>query len=154
QEAGFVRLRALIQKKGWFINVVHAYDSNVAYIGMLIAWVTNAKFCLTKCGGPPPKYFFPSVLYLFVFHPADYEYFSSRRSFRCVKLLPHRVSPPRFDAKRAERLFGRKCKEKLVIFRVGRIGRGYKYTIINAINLVDELNSRGVPSELKVIGYL
>lgn len=155
QELGLFRALRLIKKSNYKIDVVHAYDGNVSTIGMVIAKVCGARFCLTKCGGPPPKIFFPASPVLFVFHPADMDYFSSKKDrYPQLLLLPNRVSPPHYDGDRAFRLFGKKKEDSFVVFRIGRIGPMYEGSVRQAIGLVKRLNEIGFPAELKVIGYL
>lgn len=153
QYRGVRRIINLVSENGWAVTAIHAYDSNVAYIGMVLAKKLSAPLFLTKCGGPVPKYFFPNAPYLFVFHPADFDYFSSRRR-GVVTLLPNRVSRPTYDSERAIKVFGEKRPGVLTFFRIGRIGKTYKETVLSAIRLVKCFNDNGIESELKVIGHL
>lgn len=155
QELGLFKALQLIRKSNYKIDLVHAYDGNVSTIGMIIAKASGARFCLTKCGGPPPKIFFPASPVLFVFHPADVDHFSLRgRRYPQLFLLPNRVSPPHYDADRAVKLFGERQSCSFVVFRIGRIGSMYEGSIRQSIELVKRLNEIGFSAELKVIGYL
>ncbi|MCQ4306542.1 hypothetical protein NA645_00900 [Pseudomonas stutzeri] len=134
------------------VTVVHAYDSNVAYVGEILAYFLKCPFVLTKCGGGKPRFFYPRTSSLVVFHEADYAYFNRKFPRSEIKLIANRVSRVCYDEARANGLFGE--KKKLSFVRICRIGKAYKESIIQAMNLTTFLNDNGLDCQLKVIGFV
>lgn len=137
-------------------NVLHSFCTLSYFFVRTHAMFKPIKTILTKCGGPNPKRYFPVAKNLILYSKENFDYFKSKKKFRSSKLylIPNRVLEQKSDNKRIDELKDYlQLKENQKIFlRIGRIARHYESSIIQAINLVNELNQKESNYLLILIG--
>lgn len=113
---------------------------------------------ILNVAGHLPKKFYPHANSLILYSLEDKEFFESKKSFNKSKiyLIPNRVNEKKLEQSdtNVNTIKNILPKGTTVFLRIARIGVSYKESILQAINLVADLNKKGIPSTLVVIGVV
>ena len=133
------------QLKEIFVNfkpeVVHCFDGGAALMLMLLPCMRDIKLLYTKCGGPNERgIILPFTENIILFSEENKKAYSSTRRLDGAKihLLPNRI----YDvplANTSNRLL-EKDNNFFNIVRIARIGRTYKQSLVQTINLANVLS--------------
>lgn len=134
------------------VSIFHGYDELSCYSILALSKKFGSKYLITKCGGIT-KSNYPEVDNLIVFHTKDYDYYKSKKSFKKVYLIPNRVKRVERNSLRLEHLNEIYNENFFNIVKIGRIGKYYKHTLQQSINLA-ALLSKKKNVKLIFIGYL
>lgn len=136
-------------------DIYHCFDIPSYNVIRVLVDSRNSFIVLTKCGGPNPDPIeFPLVKNLVLFSRENMDWFQGREQYlhSNIALIPNRVHTVNLldDGEL------KKDPDKFTFVRIGRINTVYKKTIIDAINLIDFLQSQpGIKKvQLIVIGTI
>ncbi|EDP71458.1 hypothetical protein FBALC1_03202 [Flavobacteriales bacterium ALC-1] len=152
--SAFVKIKKLIKQIQ--PEAIHAFDvESFAFSRLLSKGKKQASF-LNKCGGPNPKKYFPVANQLVLFSKENKAYFETNERYKNTNLalIPNRVKPVQIDQSRVELFYQTYGKAELSLLRIARIGKHYHKSIIQAINLVSWLKTKGLKIKLIVIGTI
>jgi len=112
---------------------------------------------VTKCGGENPKVYWPYARDLVVYSGENLEYFKGKRKFRKTDchLIPNRVVRVTADADRVEsirKVISARHDYQFVLLRIARIGRYYKQSILQLVQLMSQLRADGVDCCAVLVG--
>jgi glycosyltransferase involved in cell wall biosynthesis len=130
-----------IEIKNSQVDILHFFDAHSFSIYYPLSLLLNKKIVLNKCGGPNPTSY-PAVSNIILFTEENRRWFLSKKHFanKHIKVIPNRVSSIHIyynkNYRKDEGLFN--------IVRICRIGTTYYNSILNGINLIKELNQKGV----------
>lgn len=129
-------------------DVLHAFDVLAYYWVRFFGRQLQTPYCLTKCGGVNPKYYFPYTKNLVLFSNENFIFFKKKYKFHdtSLYLIPNRVRLFNDDIQRINeinRTLGR-YKSSFKFLRICRIGTYYRNSIHQLINLVNQLRSDGL----------
>jgi hypothetical protein len=133
-------------------DVIHAYDKTSAFFGRELAKRSGLPFLMTKCGGPNPVGYYPSVRDIVVFSRENVRFFEAGDRKQRVHHLPHRVRRPRQDKYKVRELRSLFRPDSTIVLRICRVGSTYEQSILQGGILVRQLRSAGVDSDLLVVG--
>ena len=125
------------------INFLHAFDYNSYLFVRILSQKIKIPYFMTKCGGPTPKGYFPYVSSLVLFSNEDYNYFMNNSKYKnsSIVLLPNRMKQFSLDKKKIAKLKDDySLLNKIVLLRICRICSFYYQSLIQSINLVNELS--------------
>jgi len=133
-------------------DIIHCFDEHVFNVVNFVLFDKRIRVVLNKCGGANPQNF-PRVESIILFSRENERWFRNNKKFRGsnVYLIPNRVTPIRVcpypEFRRAAKSF--------TFVRISRIGSYYKESLIDSINLIRELASRGITNaRLLIIGVV
>lgn len=139
-------------------EIINSFDVNSCLFAKIVCYKKRLLHVHTKCGGPSPKKFYPHANSLILYSLEDKEFFESKKSFNKSKiyLIPNRVNEKKLEQSdtNVNTIKNILPKGTTVFLRIARIGVSYKESILQAINLVADLNKKGIPSTLVVIGVV
>ena len=137
-------------------DAIHAFDVESFAFSRLFSKGRKQASFLNKCGGPNPKKYFPIPSQLVLFSKENKLYFETNSRYENTNLIliPNRVKPVQIDKPRVELFYKTYEKAELSILRIARIGKHYHKSIIQTINLVDWLKSKGLNVRLIIIGTI
>ena len=157
-EIGKVHKRFNIIIKEENPDVLHSFCTLSYFFVRKYAILNPIKVILTKCGGPNPKRYFPFAKNLILYSKENLDFFKSKKKFRSsnLYLIPNRVIEQKTNQTRINELknFLQLKKPQKIFLRIGRIARHYESSIIQAINLVNELNKKENNYLLLLIGSI
>lgn len=153
----FYKSSKVLKKKimeGGF-TVVHSFDIKADLFARIVSTKLKLPKINTKCGGKSPSKFYPFQKNLIIYSGEDLNYFSNEKKFADsnIYLIPNRTRSIQNDDARIQGL-KQQSEGKLVLMRICRIGAYYKKTLIQTVNLYNELKKRGISLELFIIGKL
>jgi hypothetical protein len=127
------------------IDLIHCYDGGTALIAMMLPRFRKIPIIHTKCGGPNERWYFAQVLQsVILFSQENMDSFKSNPRF---KRIPLHLIPNRVHVRDGLTLdlstIPSKDQDKFTFLRIARIGKTYKNSIMQAIELVKALNSEG-----------
>ena len=134
-------------------DVIHSFDPPSLTLLKIIMRKQKIKHIHTHCGGPNPK-FFPFVKNLILFSQENYLFFKRKKEFNGsnIFLIPNRVLPMQPDEKRINMLLSELNFKFPIFLRICRIDKFYIRSLIQSINLVQNLRNRGIEANLLIIG--
>ncbi|ESA38755.1 hypothetical protein N836_29965 [Leptolyngbya sp. Heron Island J] len=136
-------------------DILHAYDPKSGYIASHLNHKYGYPYIVTKPGGaclPPSVPLYPAMI---AFHREDLDDFSKRLDYpKKVWMLPHRAKPLTRRLLNRESVFQNVAKNCLRVLRIGSITARYEGALLQAINITQLLNSRGLSSSLAIVGYV
>jgi hypothetical protein len=139
-------------------NVIHSYDHFALFWARRMADKFKLPFCVTKCGGSNPKVFYPYCKNIVLFSNENYIYFNNNKKFidSNLFLIPNRVVEFSTSQERIKQLEAKIPIEKfdIKILRICRIGNAYKNSLLQTINLLNQLTGDGFSCCLIVIGAI
>lgn len=140
-------------------DVFHSFDLGACGFARIASLHCRRRHVHSKCGGPNPTGRFPRIESLVVVSGENRDYFAGHPAFRRsrVRLLPNRVAhqePDRVRIEQFRREHGLPVWDGWTFLKVGRISRSYERGIRQAIRLVHDLTSAGLPSRLVLIGVV
>lgn len=154
------RLRLLTAKsyltyKQEMPDIIHCFDLSVAPYAASICRKNNIKLVVTKPGGPATRHWFLPYKNHIFFHSEDFERYN-KRLLRPTKiaLIPHRVVSPDHPKKRPNPFKSKNLNGIKKLICISRIGKYYEHKLCQAINLLIELENRGIRCELVIIGVV
>jgi len=134
-------------------DIYHCFDIGCYNIIRLIISSRKNRIILNKCGGPNPDHF-PHVQNLVLFSFENQLWFKDKKKFRYtnIHLIPNRVQTLSL---KSDFHPIQKNKNEFVFIRICRIGRGYKKSIYDSINLIELLVSNNIQKvKLFIIGVI
>lgn len=136
-------------------SVIHAFDLHSFSLGRIISHLRCIPVVLSKCGGPNPKDYYPYSDYLIVMSQENFSFFDSRNKQGnvIVKCFPNRSSSIK-DDKIAISYIREIANGDPVLIRISRITDHYKSTLIQSVNLANELYSQSIACKLFIIGVV
>lgn len=133
-------------------EIIHCFDVGCYNITRLFCSTKKYRIALNKCGGPNPEKF-PYVKNLVLFSAENKQWFdrSKRYNDSHIALIPNRVSTIQtmpLDILKPEGHFS--------FVRIARIGRTYRKSIFDSIELISGLNEKNGSLKLRlfVIGVV
>ncbi|TXE18867.1 glycosyltransferase family 4 protein [Psychroserpens burtonensis] len=150
----FTKIKKLIKQLE--PDAIHAFDVESFAFSRLFSKGRKQSSFLNKCGGPNPKKYFPIPSQLVLFSKENKAYFEMNTQYETTNLalIPNRVKPVNIDKSRVESFYNTYGKTETSLLRIARIGKHYHKSIIQAINLVGWLKSKGLNVRLIVIGTI
>ena len=133
-------------------DIIHFFDTSSYNVLRLHISSKKYKVILNKCGGPNREW--PFVNNLILFSQENYEWYKNIPKFRHVNtyLIPYRVQQLELNES-YKPVF--KDPDSFNFVRICRIGKGYKKSIKDSINLVNYLHTKGYFNvKLHVIGVI
>lgn len=127
-------------------QIIHCFDAGVYNIIRLLYSSTKIKIALNLCGGPNPRKF-PYVKNLVLFSVENKQWFEKDGRYKKsnIALIPNRVSTIQ-----TKTLDIPKEDEYFTFVRIARIGKAYKKSIIDSINLIELLLKRNSSLKIKL----
>ena len=150
----YSKIKALIKQLQ--PDAIHAFDVESFAFSRLFSKVRKQASFLNKCGGPNPKKYYPKPNQLILFSKENKAYFETNVQYKHTNLalIPNRVKPVHLDISRIESFYNTYGKAEASLLRIARIGKHYHKSIIQAINLVGALKSKGLDIRLIIIGTI
>ena len=138
------------------VDVLNVYNTGIYCLARLAALLRRKPLVFTKCGGPVPRWYFPRVEELIVFHAEDARHFATGGKTRAgrVHLIPNRVQKAASDPEKIAALRRRLDPRRTTFLRISRFVAKYLPSVEQGIALVDRLNQDGLPSQLVVVGAI
>ena len=136
--------------------VFHAFDSSVLLFARIISYVYKIPLLYTKCGGENPAGFYPYAKEIILYSYENLEFFKSESKLKSSNfyLIPNRVGKIKKDEKRITLIREKIDLTKKTFLRIARFGSAYKKSIMQAIDLILFLNSKGIEVQLVLIGII
>lgn len=127
-------------------EIIHCFDVGCYNIVRLLYSTKKMKIALNKCGGPNPKVF-PYVKNLVLFSVENKQWFEKDKRYydANIALIPNRVSKIQttpLDVLKPDDYFS--------FVRIARIGKTYKKSIFDSIELIDALYKSNKKLKLKL----
>lgn len=127
-------------------EIIHCFDVGCYNIVRLLYSTKKMKVALNKCGGPNPKNF-PYVKNLVLFSVENKRWFEKDKRYydANIALIPNRVAKIQtttLDVLKPEGYFS--------FVRIARIGKTYKKSILDSIELIDTLYESNKKLKLKL----
>lgn len=126
-------------------SIVHAYDNNSAIFANKIAAEFRVPLVVTKPGGSALKVYDPVYKNMIVFHGEDYDSLNNRIFAKPKKLalIANRVAAPLKTAQDKRLNPFENCNGGCIkIIRIARIGKTYKKSILQSIELHNKIKKR------------
>lgn len=133
-------------------DIIHCFDYSCYNVFKSLRLGKQYKFVLNKCGGPN-KQDYPIAERVILFSKENQNWFEINAKYKKTTfyLIPNRVERVKLE----EQVEVKKTSENIFTFvRIIRIGETYKQSILNSINLIEELNNRGIGVQLYLIGVV
>ena len=136
---------------------VHCFDVKAYFFGQIIGMRSpvQVSYYLTKPGGADPGVLYPSPPNLVCFSQENFA--AVRRRFwvksERVHLIPQRVAAPAQNRGRVDDL-SRFTSGRVVVLRIGRIGRYYRLSLKQTLGLVRSLRDEGMDAVAVIIGVV
>lgn len=127
-------------------NIIHCFDVGSYNIIRIFYSPRKNKIALNKCGGPNPiKY--PYVKNLVLFSTEDMQWFQQDKRYNDsnIVLIPNRVSKIKTKPSDIQKTDG-----YFTFLRIARIGKNYKKSILDSINLIELLLERNNSLKVKL----
>lgn len=140
-------------------DVLHAFDHQALFWARIASQKSKTPYCLTKCGGRNPTKYFPYCKNIILYSKENYNYFKNSKKFENskIQLIPNRVSAFEISDERINQLL-KKYPEiqnfEFKFLRICRIGKAYKNSLIQIINLTNKLVKDGYSCCLVIIGVV
>tara|TARA_R110000851_G_scaffold185800_1_gene335059 strand:+ start:297 stop:1484 length:1188 start_codon:yes stop_codon:yes gene_type:complete len=140
-------------------SIVHAYDSNSAIFANKIAAEFKVPLVVTKPGGSALKVYAPVYKNMVVFHGEDYDSLNNRIFAKPKKLalIANRVATPLKTAQDKRLNPFESCNSSCIkIIRIARIGKAYKKSILQSIELHNQIKKRFTDRNvfLAIVGHV
>jgi hypothetical protein len=142
--------------KGDKIDLVHCYDGGTALIIMMLPFFWKTRIIHTKCGGPNERHYFAQFLEtVILFSKENLISFNKNKRFDTsnIHLIPNRVFRKEIDIKELSKLY-QKDDDKFTFLRIARIGKTYEESILQSIQLVEEIQNINPKVKLIIIGVI
>lgn len=137
------------------LYVIHCFDHQSIFLGKNLTNYHKIPLLYTMCGGPSPKSYFPYVKYITVFSHENYKFFKDSRKFRksMTWCIPNRVIDFQVSDEKIKALTSMFHLYNTNIFlRICRISHYYKKSLIQAIDLINNLTDKNYNVSLLIIG--
>lgn len=134
------------------IKAIHGYDEFTVYLLKKLSKIFNCEMILTKCGGITKKSI-PNVPKLIVFHAKDFDFYKKNSNISKIYQIANRVNPTAYNPSRKNQINKIYDEKYFNIVKIGRIGKYYYKTLIQAINLAGVI-SKTKKTRLILIGHL
>lgn len=138
------------------ITHVNCYDLNAFSFANILNIFMKIKIIYTKCGGPNPIGYYPSIDNLIIMSKENYDFFDKKEKFKKTHkvLIPNRVDYLNRDEERILKLKKVIGKSGKVILRISRITNHYETTLFQAVNLYNNLNKNNINVKLIILGVV
>lgn len=147
------RLTRLVRQRQ--VSVIHSFDCTAYMFARIVSSVTGTPVLHTKCGGPPPRRYYPGGMGdLVLFSGEDMRFFQSSRRHRFTRLhlIPNRASACLPDQAAISDLKKRLRPRAKILLRIARFSESHKKSILDTVELVRRLNRDGVVAQLLLVG--
>ena len=140
-------------------DIIHCFDINSYCHVKFTAFALSKSLVLTKCGGPPAKYYFPSAANLTLFSREDADFILNNHFFQKSRLrvFANRVSLKHISSEDNEIfafLQAVNQGNKFDFLQICRIGKSYKQSIIKLITLANLLNKLNIKAVFCILGVV
>jgi hypothetical protein len=142
--------------QGQKIDVVHCYDGGTALIIMMLPFFWNTRIIHTKCGGPNERPYVAQFLHtVILFSKENLLSFNKNKRFAkaAIHLIPNRVFRKEVDVAALSKIYP-KDEQVFTFLRIARIGKTYQESILQSIQLVEEVQKINPAVKLIVIGVI
>lgn len=131
-------------------DVIHCFDNNAYNIIKLINW-KKKTLIVNKCGGPNPTNY-PLVENLILFSKENLKWFNENQKFNSVNkfLISNRAAQVSTITQKEYPY----DNSYFNFVRIARISEAYETSINQSIDLVKELNKKGLRVKLYIIGAI
>lgn len=151
----FLKLKKeiIVLKENFNPDIYHCFDSSSYNIIRLIVSSRTEKIVLNKCGGRNPKHY-PHAYNIILFSLENYNWFKDNTKYfnSLIYLIPNRVH--KVDLNQSNSFLQKKVND-FVFVRICRIGQMYKKSILDSINLINELYDKNISNvKLYIIGTI
>ena len=138
-------------------EILHAFDLLAFYWTRISGHLLAIPFCLTKCGGKNPKFYFPYVKNLILYSLENEIYFKTKNKFRDSNqfLIPNRIQKFEDNIEgilKIQNNLKMEHKNSFKFLRITRIGSYYEDSSLQLIQLVKKLREKGLDCCLIFIG--
>lgn len=135
-------------------DVLHLFDGRIDPLARLTSIHYHIPLLRTKCGGAPPRWFFPFYSDLILYSQQDMDWFSQSKRFSGsnIHLIPNRLAPFACDVDRMAVLRSHIEIGKRVILRIARFCKSYEESMVQGIRLVKRLNQEGQECQFVIVG--
>lgn len=138
-------------------DILHSFDALAFYWTRISGRMLGIPYCLTKCGGENPKYYFPYAKNLILFSSENELFFKSQAKFRDSNqfLIPNRIQQFEDNVEgigEIQNNLKKQHKNSFKFLRITRIGNYYKKSSLQLIHLVKKLRKEGLDCCLIFIG--
>lgn len=133
-------------------EIIHCFDVEVFSLLKPYFIIKRKNVVLSLCGGKNPKVF-PAVSNLILFSMENFNWFKRRKKYRntYIKIIPNRIKEQNLVN---QNIYREKYLE-FTFVRISRIGRTYKKSIFDSINLINLLLKKGIKDiKLVIIGVI
>lgn len=136
------------------IDVIHSFDILSYFFARVASVLTGKPVLHTKCGGPPPKRYYPKVRDLVLYSIEDVNYFKDSEKHRKTNLyhIPNRVPVIQPDMGAIIEIKKYLRDDAIVFLRIVRLSEFYKQNILSCIKLMKYLREDGFDAQLLLIG--
>lgn len=147
----FKKIISLVKKES--PDIFHSFDASSHFFARSFGFVFNKPVFHTKCGGPNPKKYYPYATNLILYSQENEKHFKNHNKHctSTIHFIPNRISPISQDINRIQALRQHVCSNGLVFLRIGRISKAYENTIMQSINLVNDLNLASTSRNILII---
>ncbi len=134
---------------------IHCFDTASLSLGRIISYIKKIPLAMSKCGGPNPTGYYPTFDNLIVMSYENLNYFKQNDLYKNtqIKYIPHRSSYIPNDNNVIDEL-KEIAKNSMVIMRISRITSHYESSLIQSINLANDLKERGSSIKLFIVGVI
>lgn len=134
------------------ITHINCYDLNVSLFAKLVAYNTEIKVILTKCGGPNPPGYYPRFNNMLVMSKENFDFFADK--VPNIVLIPNRVKKCKVDSQRVHKIKSKIPLDSIILFRISRIVDHYKTTLEQTVSLFNYLNKKDRRVKLVLVGVV
>jgi hypothetical protein len=149
----FKKMNYVLKNRNLYL--VHCFDHQSMFLGKILTNFYKIPLLYTMCGGASPRSYFPYVKYVTVFSHENLKFFKGSEKFRnsMVWCIPNRVINFEVSDVKIKALTSKFQLYKTNVFlRICRISHYYKKSIIQAIDLINDLTDKNYNVCLLIIG--
>ncbi len=139
-------------------DIINSFDHFAHFWTRVVGNKFKIPYTQTKCGGENQKYF-PYSKYLILYSTENFDYLKDKSKFKETIFyhIPNRVFKFESSLERINDLrnsYSEVNSNEVKFLRICRIGRMFKKSIIQLVELIDRLNKDGANCMLFVIGIV
>jgi len=138
------------------IDIIHTFDTRVAWFGRFLSVYYKIPIIHTVCGGPNPVEFSSHIKYCILYSQENLDYVQNIEKFKDVQLylIPNRVGISKIDVERINLIKKSIKLEGKTFLRIARFDSAYKKSMVEAIDLIQYLNQKNLKTQLILIGAI
>lgn len=134
---------------------IHCFDTSSFSLGRVFSFFKKIPLAMSKCGGSNPRNYYPISDNLVVMSDENFNYFKTNILFSNTNIhyIPQRSSYIKTDNEVVVEL--RSIADNAKVFlRITRITSHYESSLIQSINLANDLKEKGLSVKLFIVGVV